>query len=296
MGITKTDATFLFYARNQGVDFSHTCTLGRMVLYAGKQDITRDIEKYGSSLKMDEVAFTDQYAEPFFKILGATVTDSMDYSDYENASVIHDLNKPVKEDLYGKYTCVLDSGTLEHVFNFPEAVRSCMKMVKTGGHYIGISPVNNQMGHGFYQFSPELYYRIFSAENGFRIVRMVIAVPAGEKTSWYEVADPKTVKNRVMLVNNFPVALMFIARKEREKDIFTSYPQQSDYVTTWNAIESLKKPIASGGSFMGNLYKRFMPYRLKVFLRNVVNLFIKEKIDMPGLGVVDPEHYKMIEI
>jgi hypothetical protein len=28
------------------------------------------------------------------------------------------------------------------------------------------------MGHGFYQFGPELYYRAFSEENGFQVERL----------------------------------------------------------------------------------------------------------------------------
>jgi hypothetical protein len=30
-----------------------------------------------------------------------------------------------------------------------------------------VTPANNQMGHGFYQFSPELFFRVFSQENGY---------------------------------------------------------------------------------------------------------------------------------
>ena len=69
--------------------------------------------------------------------------------------------------LKNKYTLVIDGGCLEHIFNFPVAIKNCMEMLQEGGHFIGITPANNLMGHGFYQFSPELYFRIFSKENGF---------------------------------------------------------------------------------------------------------------------------------
>lgn len=70
------------------------------------------------------------------------------------------MNREIPGDFIEKYSMVLDGGSLEHVFNFPVAVRNCMQMLQVGGHYLAITPANNFMGHGFYQFSPELYFSI----------------------------------------------------------------------------------------------------------------------------------------
>ena len=78
----------------------------------------------------------------------------MDASDYEGCSIVHDLNNPLPEHLVGRYSLVLDSGTLEHVFDFPTALRNSLAAVRTGGHFVTIAPGNNQFGHGFYQFGP----------------------------------------------------------------------------------------------------------------------------------------------
>ena len=51
-------------------------------------------------------------------MLGAKSIDSIDFSDYENASIIHDLNIDLPNNLENKYSLVLDWGTLEHFFNF----------------------------------------------------------------------------------------------------------------------------------------------------------------------------------
>lgn len=300
MGIVSADCAFLFYAKKLNVNFKDTCTLGRLVLYADKNDIRDCLVKYQNGAKqLDKVKFTDEYSEPLFEILGTEKLVTVDYSSYENASVIHDLNNPFPESMKNSFSCVLDSGTLEHVFNFPVAIKSCMEAVRVGGHYIGITPVNNQMGHGFYQFSPELYYRIFSEENGFRILKMMIAVPVpgDEKTEWYDVADPKNVSNRVMVVNNFPLSLMFIAEKIADKNIFEKAPHQSDYTSTWNAFTSVKENNAelSGGS-LALLYRKFLPYRIKVILRNLYDIYKKEKIETTGLGVINPEYFKKTTI
>ena len=153
---------------------------------------------------------------------------------------------------------IIEAGTIEHVFNFPVAINNCMEALKIDGHFIAITPVNNQMGHGFYQFSPELFYRVFSEENGFKILKMIICASTDgpELMKWYEVADPKAVKERVMLVNNFPTDLLFIAKKTHDAAIFNHTPQQSDYVSTWlvsDTIKSGKKP--EGVSTLKHVYK-----------------------------------------
>jgi 2-polyprenyl-3-methyl-5-hydroxy-6-metoxy-1,4-benzoquinol methylase len=74
---------------------------------------------------------------------------SIDASDYENATYVHDLNVPIPDHLKGQFDLVDDGGTLEHVFNFPVALRNCMEMVKVGGHLLLNVPTNNFVGHGF---------------------------------------------------------------------------------------------------------------------------------------------------
>ena len=153
-----------------------------------------------------------------------------DTSSYEGASILHDLNDPVGDELKEKYTLVLDGGTLEHVFNFPRALQSCMEMVRRGGHFIMITPANNFFGHGFYQFSPELFFRVFSPANGFQAERVVVAEEGGR---WYEVADPVVVKGRVELANERPTYLLVQAKRTDVVPVFEAWPQQSDYAAVW---------------------------------------------------------------
>jgi hypothetical protein len=175
----------------------------------------------------------DRYAEPFFALLGASDTVSIDASSYEGASIVHDMNMPIGENLKDAFSVVIDGGSLEHIFNFPVAIRNCMEMVQIGGHYLGITPANNFMGHGFYQFSPELYYRIFSKENGFAVERIII-FESVTNAQWLQVVDPDSIKKRVELINSKPTYLLVHARKIENRPVFAHPPQQSDYVHTWN--------------------------------------------------------------
>ena len=300
MAITNNYSRFLFYSKQLGVSYLDTLMLGRLHLYASKEGIQESINIFSNNeLPLNGVDFPDEYSEPLFKILGAKTINSLDFSDYERATIIHDLNTPIPGNLKDRFTVIIEAGTIEHVFNFPVAIKNCMEALKVNGHFVAMTPVNNQMGHGFYQFSPELFYRVFSEENGFQILKMIICgnTDGPELMKWYEVVDPKAVKERVMLVNNFPTDLVFIAKKTHEAAIFNHTPQQSDYVSTWLASDSIKsgkKP--EGVSTIKHVYKKLVPKKLKIFLRNAYDLLTKEKQEVGDLGLVDPKHFKELKL
>jgi len=175
--------------------------------------------------------------------LGATEVASFDFSDYERATCIHDFNLLLDRKFFGHFSVVLDGGTLEHIFNFPRAISNCMEMIEPGGHFLGITPANNFVGHGFYQFSPEVFYRVFSSGNGFT-VRQMLAFES-PSTKWYEVADPEAVKERVTLINRRETYLLVMAKKKATLPLFTNPIQQSDYSALWELRRS-GSPVPRG--------------------------------------------------
>jgi len=230
MGLDVNGTRFLLAAKEAGVDFSSFAMIGRQKMHLTSQNLKFLLDGFGYKLsvsEVDQLLIEDQrFSEPFIKILGGGDIYSFDASKYENATYIHDMNLPIADKFKEKYTAVLDGGSLEHVFNFPVAIKNCMEMVKTGGYYLGITPVNNFMGHGFYQFSPELYYRVFTEKNGFKVENMVVFedVPGAQ---WTNVPDPEVLQKRVELVNQKPTYLLVLAKKISTTDIFKDIPQQS---------------------------------------------------------------------
>ncbi len=217
------------------MDFRHTLTLGRLHYYLGTKETRQLLRWAGMDLRAHPRLLdynASRHGETFFEALGAESVDSLDASNFEGATIVHDLNLPIAESLKGRFDTVCDAGTIEHVINFPVVVRNCAELVKTGGHFILGTPANNCFGHGFYQFSPELWFRLLSPEHGFEMRRMV-AVESGPRARWFEVADPAIVKDRVVMTNRHPVMLMILARKVADKPIFEPFPQQSDYVPRW---------------------------------------------------------------
>lgn len=291
MGITNHCAKFILHCLKEGVSYTDTIMLGRQVVYATPAVIERLTNGQGGFKKTASGNLGRiKYAESFFQLLGARRVDSLDCSEYEKATIIHDLNRPIGDHLKKKYSVVFDGGTLEHVFNFPMAIQNCMDLLRVGGHFISITPANNQMGHGFYQFSPELFYSVFSPQSGFKIKRMLIRMdlPGKNDPEVYEVVDPHLVKSRVSLINALPTSLMILAEKisdiaQAEVNVF-----QSDYEQIWQT-QSHKIPTAR------RIYRSLIPdiirEKIWTYFRSAKS---KEEI-VSGLGKVNPKYFRRID-
>jgi hypothetical protein len=183
------------------------------------------------------------YADDFLRaILQVAHLDSMDVSSYEDATVVHDLNTPIAADLEQRFDAVIDSGTLEHIFNVPVALASLMRMTKVGGRVVSANPANNLCGHGFFQFSPKLMFRVFSEAHGFAVERIALmeaefpGIELVPRRGAYDVKDPDEVGRRVILVSRHPAMLVAHARKTNHlPDPLGVAPQQSDYTVRWKA-------------------------------------------------------------
>ena len=232
MGLDTASVKFCGAARSLGVDFGRTLTLGRQGLFPAPRSLQRVFDALGIDRNARNFLSLNQYGEDFLALLGAREVDSMDYSDYEGATVIHDMNQPVPDALKERFTVVYDGGTLEHVFHVTQALRNCMEMVAPGGHFLQANVANNFMGHGFWQFSPELLFRVFSPANGFQ-VKLVLLHEITRGGRWYRASDPDKVRQRVTLRNAEPTYILTIARKIASTEICSSPPLQSDYSAIW---------------------------------------------------------------
>lgn len=238
MGVEISTAKFIA-SSYETRSYEEVVTLGRQNLLMDTQ-LKKLLEKIWQKNGHQDLGHKadSTYADQLFRLLGTKEVHSIDFSNYEGATILHDMNQAIPEHLKNQYDLLFDGGTLEHIFNFPVALKNCLEMVKVGGRIIICTPANNMCGHGFYQFSPELFFRVFSDVNGFKIVR-IVAVDM-ETGKWFNVIDPERVRSRVELVNFHSVSLYVEAEKIAIKDVFKQVPQQSDYVVSW--MESL--PLA----------------------------------------------------
>lgn len=251
MGLDINAVQFLIAARKSGVQLGDVLMLGRQDLNVYPAKMRQVLSENGcpSDLFNDGAPDTG-YAEPCFRALGATNVRSMDVSAFEGAEFVHDLNRPIPQELKERFDLVYDGGTLEHVFHFSVALQNCMEMVRLGGCLVIHTMANNYCGHGFYQFSPELFFRALSPENGFEVERMVLHA-MGPYGRWFEVTDPKSIQSRVELITCVPMNLLVRAKRVADAPIFENPVQQSDFVPRWKDPGESKdggKSIVSPGA------------------------------------------------
>lgn len=219
MGIDIHSLNFLKYTTKKHGNLKNTLTLGRLVVFLGPNAL----KKYTGTSK-------PSYAEDLLsKYFGATIVESIDNSNYEGATIIADMNKPTPKALDEKFDCILDFGTTEHIFDIAQAHRNMQSMCKSGGLILHASPANNFCGHGFYQFSPELFLSRYSPENGFKDTEVFLA-DACDIKNWYRVLRSRTGE-RINIRSTgeiFTLVVTRIAAKSAER------VQQSDYEFEWS--------------------------------------------------------------
>lgn len=236
MGIDLNSVQLLIRARKDGISFTNMATFGRQRLLGDRDVLVSVLRGSGYDVPVDLARKlrdpATEYAEDFFRLLGAERICAIDFSDFEGAQILHDMNHPIPNSLIDSFDLVLDGGTLEHIFDLPTSLRNAAQMVRPNGWFISLTQTNNFCGHGFYQFSPELFYRFFCLENGYKTEECLIweDIP---RSIFYRVPDPDAVQTRINLTSKFGTYMMVRARRigQANRDFV---PQQSDYVRLWN--------------------------------------------------------------
>lgn len=285
MGLIAAQANMLMKAQQRGIAFDRLVTIGRQTNYLRSTPVDL-MRRFPEVAALDESILAAQYADSFFvNVLGARHVDSIDMSDYEGATILHDMNVPIPEALHDRYDAVIESGSLEHVFNFPAALLSCMRLLKRGGSLFLSLPVNNFAGHGFYQFSPELFFRVFSADNGFRLDAIMVGeswLPAAERGirfPLYTPIDPASTGGRVNLVTRYPTFVLVHAIRIGDLPNTIS-AQQSDYANAWtrgqdsSQVRAMVAAAGDAGGMTGALKRLarrtlgLMPRPLELWVRS----------------------------
>jgi len=205
MGIDQHNLGLLAHAQDLGATFTRTIGIGRQAVFVDRRELEqhRLLRRLPALSEPPRPVGEPRYFEPTMQQwFAAERVDSIDASAYENATLLHDMNLPLPASGVARasYDAVLDFGCLEHVFDFPTAWRNCVDLCRVGGHIFHSLPANNLTGHGFYQFSPELFFNLYQEKNGLALRGLWFALKADPK-HWWQVADPAAVKRRVTLRN-----------------------------------------------------------------------------------------------
>jgi hypothetical protein len=216
MGIGRALARLLEEENARRPFSGRICTLGRMTVNIPERP------------EEDDVAF--------FRRLGFAAVESVDYSDFEGATHVADLNRPLPADLVGRFDVVLDSGTLEHVFNFPVALKNLVDMARANGRVIICAPSSNYMDHGFYMFSPTLFFD-YCAANAIEVETCRILRHSLDSAGPWRAYDYTGEDYRKFFVGALRggAYLTYIVARKTPASTSDRIPQQRYYADAWQA-------------------------------------------------------------
>jgi hypothetical protein len=224
MGIDVHGLQFLMFARRKQ-PFGRVATIGRQAILVQKDRLKK-------LMKLSEEVDFRPFCEDLLKgQFGAVKVDSFDYSDYENATHLVDMNKPLA--IEETYDTVFDGGSIEHIYNAPQALANVSAMCAHQGQILHMLPANNFCGHGFWQFSPELFFSLYSESNGYEETQVFLADMTNERI-WFEVRKPQDGKRAEVLSS---AVLYVLVRTRKTGRLSHENVQQSDYLHSWGDRE-----------------------------------------------------------
>jgi SAM-dependent methyltransferase len=160
---------------------------------------------------------------------GEVEFDVFDFEIYEGSEIRMDLNDPVPKEYHQRYDAVIDQGTTEHIFDYPQVLRNCATLVKEKGYIFHGVPMNLP-NHGFYNISPTLYYD-FYGDNGFTGVYCMgkgWGVNSDGNKVLIEAKIHEHERFSLASLKGIELILYYIARKDKEVKQFVN-PIQRKY-------------------------------------------------------------------
>lgn len=195
MGLTIADLKFIL-KKNKEYGFSGpVLTLGNQDIYATDDDIRKWAKKYNIALnnpkkilystssdvpKVNKKASRYIHAKTFFEFLGIPEENyyDIDKFPFDKPKIIHDLQNPINPKFHNFFSLIIDSGTLEHIFDVKSVMENLVRVTNVGGYILQFIPAQNFLNHGFYQFSPTFFYDFYTS-NGFEIIESYIVETRG---------------------------------------------------------------------------------------------------------------------
>jgi hypothetical protein len=222
MGIDIHALNFLRYVAKKR-KLGRVATIGRQSLLVPRGELAKIM---GISKK--DLEFGLYSEELLKKHFGATEVDSYDFSDYEGATHIVDMGEPIVSEK--QYDTIIDCGCAEHIFDVAQALRNISCLCALGGQIVHVLPANNFCGHGFWQFSPELFFSLYSDASGYNETEVFLA-DLCDSNRWFAVKRPNSGR-RADVGSSTPLYVM--CRTIKQGVTFPKSVKQSDYVHIWD--------------------------------------------------------------
>lgn len=164
----------------------------------------------------------------FFQLLTGHPSVALDISNYEGAEYVWDLNNPIPDYLKHVFGTVIDSGSLEHVFNVSEALINMNRLTAPDGRIIHFTPANNYLEHGFYQFSPTLFTDYYGVNNFKKIACTLMEQPLLDGNKNWSMWQWNFNRPYTNIISKRMVVI-FVSAQKQETSTEEIIPQQGQY-------------------------------------------------------------------
>lgn len=225
-------------------------------------NFTKVVSSTSSGLKdISNQSKTFVHAKTFFNLLGIKDKDyyDVDKFNFDKPKILHDLEIPFSKKYKNFFNLIVDSGTLEHIFDIKSVMVNTVNITKLGGYVIHLIPTNNFLNHGFYQINPTFFYDFYTA-NGFKVVESYIVEfrPTSYRFHYY---DQK--KFSTFFVNPYSrLATLFLVKKVKNIKSITT-PTQYAYQQELIKLNNISKPKIFD-KFTDN-FRQLLPFKYHSF-------------------------------
>ena len=256
MGILRSQAGLLLEHHRQHPFSGRLVQFGRQEVMFPLADLEPLLREWGvEPANRAELARITDRTRPltdveFFGVFGFDEITSLDYEAVAGSGIVVDLNRrPLPESCRGRFDIVFDGGTMEHVFHVPNLLANVVDLLAEGGRVIHANPSSNSVDHGFYCFSPCLYFEYYSA-NHFEL-EAVKLLDYGSKLRRVRITAydylppiPRSALDGYLPTGN--VHYVFCVARKTASATNDVIPQQGFYAGLWQRKAQVKE--ASGGS------------------------------------------------
>ncbi|HXT64253.1 MAG TPA: hypothetical protein VN696_14545 [Pyrinomonadaceae bacterium] len=206
------------------------------------------------------------HARTFFEMFGIKEYYDIDKFEIDAPQILHDLNAPVPEELRDRFNLIVDSGTIEHIFDVRQVMENMISMCRLSGWIVHITPASNFMDHGFYSFSPCFFYDFYRA-NGFDdFVCHILQInpdDVRERSPYFQYHYGMDL--RPLIDPKREVLVFFAARKIRAEPLVI--PTQGAYRTE---VAGVSEPVDTSAGYQQpghvSIIDRFIPRFLVPYL------------------------------
>lgn len=259
MGLARAAINLLLNEARQRPFAGRVVTLGTQHVYATADEVQGMAREAGVKLASTDFELHQNAGlaargfvsdRSLLTSLGFSDVVRVDVSNYEHCDELLDLNSSeTPSHLQGQFDVVVDSGTIEHVFDLPAALRHGCRLVKPGGRIIHLTPSSNCVEHGFYSVSPTLFQDFYRA-NGFELAdiflcRIPLDLPRGVWNVYDYLRSPQQMIPLGMLDASIWFTWSVAIAPSRFENVA---PQQGFYESTWKQAEGGSGDAAAGSS------------------------------------------------